>query len=125
MHWLIDIIDLHESPSYKEWARMSLARMYYNLSSTDKRVYVPEINEISYICNKKQSKTAVFLPNGAFMTCYIESYTDFDALKKLVLQRLSFHGEPAWRFGIMEVVEYENKYGSAPVIQRKDSSRVT
>lgn len=112
MHWIIDIIDLHESPSYKEWGRFILCRMYNNLSAKDKRVFVPEINEVSYICNKKQIKLAVYMPNGAFMTCYAESYTDFNSLKKLILHRLKFDAEPAWRFGFMEVVEYENKYGS-------------
>lgn len=125
MHWLIDIIELHDSPSYKEWAKFILARIYNNLKAKDKRVFVPEINEMSYVANKKQIKVSVFMPNGAFMTCYIESYTDFDTLKKHVLQRLSFHGEPAWRFGIMEVIEYENKYGSTSVSQRRDSLKGT
>jgi hypothetical protein len=111
MHWLIDVIEIHESPSFKEWGRYILARIYNNHNSIDKRVFVPEVNEITYIYNKKMIKIAVFMPNGTFMTCYIESYTNFDALKDQVLKRLGLHTEHTWRYGIMETVEFENKFG--------------
>jgi MyTH4 domain len=124
MHWLIDIIDLHENKSYKEWGRFILARLYNNLSAQDKRVFVPESNEISYIINKRQIKAPLFMPNGAFMTMFIESYTDFETMKKTALYRMGLHTDHVWRYGIMEVVEYDNKYGRPSVTQRKDSSKI-
>lgn len=111
MHWLVDVIDLHQTKSFQEWARFCLSRIYHKLSSHDRRVFIPEKNEIAYISNKKQLKVPLFMANGAFMTMYIESYTDFEGLKRAALARMGLHTAHLWRYGILEVVEYENKYG--------------
>lgn len=112
MHWLIDVIELHQSKSFQEWARFCLARAYHKLSAIDRRAFVPEKNEITYVSNKKQVKVPLFMANGAFMTNFIESYTDFEQLKRAALARLGLHTTHLWRYGIIELVEYENKYGS-------------
>jgi hypothetical protein len=110
MNWLMNMIDIHQNEGYKDWSRFILCRVYNYHIMQDKRIFIPDPMEINYIINRRRIKVALYMSNGAFLTCWIESYTDVDALKSEALLRLGLKTDHKWRYGILEYVEYPTKF---------------
>ena len=110
MNWLMNMIDIHQNEGYKDWARFILCRVYNYHIMFDKRVFIPDIIEMAYVLNRKRTKVPVYMSNGAFLTMWIESYTDIEAMKSEALLRLGLKTDHKWRYGILEYIEYPTKY---------------
>lgn len=112
LNWLISMIDLHQNDAYRDWSRFILCRVYHSHLAVDKRFFCPDPFEVAYVTNRKKIKVPLYMPNGTFLTLWIESYTDFEQLKAAALQRLGFKTSHQWRYGVIEYIEYENKFGT-------------
>lgn len=108
MNWLYNVVEHHKNEEYKNWARYILFRVYKNSRLNDTRVFMPN-TELLYIENMKKIKIYIFTLNGAFIECYIESYTTFAELKFLVMQQLRTVTKHHWRLGFLEQVRYKDK----------------
>jgi hypothetical protein len=96
----------------RDWCRYILARVYYMHMAQDKRYFNPDPMEMAYVTNRKKVKVHLFMPNGAFLTLWIESYTTFEDLKKEALFRLGYKTKHYWRWGVIEFIEYPEKFGT-------------
>lgn len=114
MNWLMNMVTHHKNEGYKDWCRYILARVYYMHLAQDKRYFNPDPMEMAYVTNRKRIKIHLFMPNGAFLTLWIESYTTFEELKKEALFRLGYKTKHYWRWGVIEYVEYSDKFGIVP-----------
>jgi hypothetical protein len=111
MNWLINVVELHPNQAYKDWASYCLARAYRTFINEDKRFFSPHPMEMAYVSNRKGVKIPLYCSNGAFITMWIESYNDFEELKAEALLRLGLKTEHHWRYTVIEIVEYDTKYG--------------
>lgn len=111
MNWLMNMVIYHKNEGYKDWCRYILARVYYMHLAQDKRYFNPDPMEMAYVANRKRVKVHLFMPNGAFLTLWIESYTTFEDLKKEALYRLGYKTKHFWRWGVIEYIEYSDKFG--------------
>ena len=116
MNWLVSMIDLHTNDAYRDWSRYILSRVYHSHLAEDKRFFTPDPLEVAYVTNRKKVKIPLYMGNGTFLTMWIESYTDFEELKAAALQRLGLKTSHHWRYGFVEYIEYEEKFGSVEIM---------